>query len=81
VLPWQRTAKKVDENISEGLQIIASSLFDAQMAVDRGIASSASQALVGMIGNVVESVFITILVRKTEIDDVDLVAILMHAHE
>jgi hypothetical protein len=81
VLPWQQTAKKVDENISEGLQIIALSLFDAQMAVDRGIASSASQALVGMIGNVVESVFITILVCKTEIDDVDLVAILMHAHE
>jgi hypothetical protein len=73
--------KKVDENISKELQIIVLSLFDAQMAVDRGIASSASQALVGMIGNVVESVFITILVRKTKIDDVDLVAILMHAHE
>jgi hypothetical protein len=73
--------KKVDENISKELQIIVLSLFDAQMAVDRGIASSASQALVGMIGNVVESVFIMILVRKTKIDDVDLVAILMHAHE
>ena len=51
------------------------------MSVDAGIASSASQILIFAIRDVEVSLWITVLLGQTEIDDVDLVASLADAHE
>lgn len=56
-------------------------LTDAQVSVDRGIAGRAGQVLVLSVRDVEVSLGVTVLLRKTEINDVDLVATLANAHE
>ncbi len=42
-LPGQRATQKVHQDVTEGLQIVATALFAAQMCVDRGVAGSPGQ--------------------------------------
>jgi len=51
------------------------------VGVDGGIASSTSQVLVLPVWDVEVSLWVTVLLGETEIDNVDLVATLADAHE
>jgi hypothetical protein len=54
---------------------------DAQVGVDRGVTSSASQVLVLTVWDVEVSLRVAVLLGQTEINDVNLVAALADAHE
>ena len=54
---------------------------DAQMGVDGGITSRTSQVLVLTVRNVEVSLWITVFLGQTEIDNIDLVATLTDAHQ
>jgi hypothetical protein len=80
-LPRQSTTQEVHEDISERLKIISAGLLDTQVSVDRGVTSCTSQILVLAVRDVEMSLWITELLRETEIDDIDLVAPLANTHE
>ena len=54
---------------------------DAQVGVDGGITSSTSQVLVLTVWDVEVSLWVTVLLSKTEINDIDLVAALADTHQ
>ena len=80
-LPGERSTKEVHENVSQGLQIIATSLLDTQVSIDRGVTSGTSEVLVLSVGDVEVCLGVPVLLSKAEIDDVDLVAALANSHE
>lgn len=51
------------------------------MCIDASIASSAGQILVFAIRDMKVSLWVTILLGQTEVDDIDLIASLPNAHE
>lgn len=56
-------------------------LTNTKMSIDRGISGGTGKVLVLTVGNVEVSLGVTVLLGKTEIDDVDLVASLADTHE
>lgn len=58
-----------------------SSLTDAQVGVDRGIAGSAGQVLVFPVGDMLVCAGIAVLLGQAEVNDVDQVALLPQSHE
>lgn len=58
-----------------------SPLTDAQMCVNGGVASSASQVLVLPVGNVLMCAGIPVLLGQAKVYDVDQVALLAKAHQ
>jgi hypothetical protein len=60
---------------------VTSRLTDSQVSVDTGITSSASQVLVLTVRNVEVSLWVTVFLSETKVNDVDLVASLANAHE
>jgi hypothetical protein len=58
-----------------------SSLTNAQVGVDRGIAGSAGQVLVFPVGNMLVCAGIAVLLGQAEVNDVHQVAFLPQAHE
>ncbi|KAI6775375.1 hypothetical protein HG530_002133 [Fusarium avenaceum] len=80
-LPGERTTAKVEHDVTEGFHVVTTRLLNTQMSVNRGVASSTSQVLVLSVGNVEVSLWVSVLLGKTEIDNVDLVASLADAHE
>jgi hypothetical protein len=54
---------------------------DSQMGVDRSITGSTGQVLVLTVWDVEVSLWVSVLLGKTEINDVDLVSTLSNAHE
>src|SRR6266536_2784682 len=56
-------------------------LTDPQVGINRGITSSTGQVLVLPIRNVEVSLWVTVLLCQTEINDIDLVTALANAHE
>ena len=57
------------------------SLFDTQVSVDRSVTSSTSQVLVLPVGDVKMGLWVPVLLGKTEVNDIDLVATLANAHQ
>lgn len=80
-LPGKRTAEEVHKDVGEGLQVITTGLLDTQMRIDGGVASSTSQILVLPVWNVEMGLGVPVLLRKTKIDNVDLVSTLANAHK
>jgi hypothetical protein len=80
-LPWQGATAEVEHDIAERLHIITTRLFNAQVGVDARIASSASQVLVLTVWDVEVSLWVTVLLRQTKVNNVDLVSTLANAHE
>lgn len=80
-LPGKGTAEEVHEDISEGFEVITTSLLDAKMGVDGSVAGGTGQVLVLAVGDVKMSLGVTEFLCKAEIDDVDLVATLADAHQ
>jgi hypothetical protein len=54
---------------------------DAQMSVDGSITGSTGQVLILTVWDVEMSLGVTVLLGKTEINDIDLVTTLSYAHE
>jgi hypothetical protein len=80
-LPRERTAEEVHENVCERFKIIAAGLFNTQVSVDGGVASSTSQVLVLSVGDVKVGLRVPILLRETKVNDIDLVATLADSHQ
>lgn len=56
-------------------------LTDAKMCVDGSVASSSSKVLVLAVWNVEVCLWVAVLLREAEVDDIDLVAALANAHD
>ena len=80
-LPRKRTTTEVEHHIAQGLHIITTRLFDTKMCVDTGISSGTSQVFVLTVWNVEVSLWVAVLLGKTEINDVDLIPTFPDAHE
>mmetsp|Transcript_16937 Transcript_16937/g.33938 ORF Transcript_16937/g.33938 Transcript_16937/m.33938 type:complete len:319 (+) Transcript_16937:608-1564(+) len=80
-LPRQATAVEVHEHISEGLQIITTTLLDTQMRVDARVPRCPRQILVLPVRNMLVCLGIAILLCKPKIDDIDLVCFLAETHQ
>lgn len=80
-LPWESTTKEVHEDVGKGLEIITTSLLDAQVGVDGGVTGGTSQVLVLAVGNMEMGLWVTEFLRKTKVDNVDLVATFSNAHQ
>lgn len=80
-LPGQGATEEVHEDVSEGLQVITTSLLNAQVSVDGRVTSSTRKVLVLPVRDMEMGLGVPVLLRKTKIDDVDLVPALADAHE
>lgn len=80
-LPRERATEEVHENISERFKIIAAGLLDTQVGVDGGVTGSTSQVLVLSVGDVKVGLRVPVLLGKTKVDDIDLVATLSDPHQ
>lgn len=80
-LPRQRAAVEVHEHVAERLEIVATTLLDAHVRVDGGVAGRARQILVLAVGDVLVGARVAKLLGQTEIDYVDQVAFLGQAHQ
>jgi|SRR5712671_2908212 len=80
-LPRESSTKEIHEDIGKRLQIIAASLLHSQMGVDRRISGSSGQILVLAIGDMKMGLGIPVLLRKTKVNDIDLIAALANTHE
>jgi len=70
-LPWQSTAQEVHEDVTERLEIVATGLFAPEMGVDAHVSSGTGQRLAFPVRDVLLRLGVTILLRHTEVDDVD----------
>jgi len=80
-LPGEGSTEEVHEYVSERFEIIAASLLDTQVSVNRGVAGSTSQILVLSVRDVKVGFRVSVLLGKTEVDDIDLVATLPDSHQ
>ena len=79
-LPRELPAEEVEEHVDYGLQVVAAGLLDAQMRVDRRVASSADEVLlIGVLR--VASVLVAVPFGEPEVNHVDLVALLLVPHQ
>ena len=80
-LPRQRSLQEVDEDETDGLEVVTPTLLDAKMCIDTCIARRTRQRLVVLVGNVLTSLGIAIALRQAEVDDVNDVLLLPVANE
>ena len=96
-LPWERAAAEVKQDIPKRFHVITTRLLhgalitkcmndyrrltNAQVVIDRGISRSSSQVFFLTVWYVGVSVRVTVLLCKTKINDIDLMATLANAHE
>ena len=80
-LPGQRAAIEIHEYVAERLEIVTSTLLDAHVRVDGGVASGAGQILVLAVRNVLMGARVAELLGQTKVDDVDEVALLGETHQ
>ena len=62
-LPWQRSSKEVEEDVTQRLNVVSSRLLNPKMGVDAGIPCGSSQILVLAIRDVDVCLRIAILLR------------------
>jgi hypothetical protein len=80
-LPRKRSTTEVEHYVAQRLHVITTRLLHSQMSVDTGVASGTSQVLVLTVWNMEMSLGVTVFLRKTEVDNVDLVTTLPNAHQ
>jgi hypothetical protein len=80
-LAREGTAEEVRQHIGEGFEIIAAGLLDAQMGVDGRGSRRSGQVFVFSIRDVKMGLRVSELLRKTEINDIGLMATLANSHE
>jgi hypothetical protein len=80
-LPGKRATTEVEHHIAQGLHVITARLFDAKVCVDTSVPGGTSQVFVLTVRNVEVSLWVTVLLGQSKIDDVDLVTTLSDAHK
>lgn len=80
-LPGQGTTAEVEHNVTQGLHIVTTGLFDAKVGVDTGVTGSSGKVLVLTVGDVEVSLGVTVFLGKTKVNYVDLVSTLANAHQ
>ncbi|RNA37730.1 hypothetical protein BpHYR1_045692 [Brachionus plicatilis] len=71
-LPWQTSAQKIHDHVSDGLQVVSPALFAPQMGVYAHVPGRASQTLVLRISYVLTGLRIYVLLGKTKVYDTKL---------
>jgi hypothetical protein len=80
-LPGKNASEKVYKDIPEGLHVITSTLLNAKMSVDAGVAGSAGQVLVFPVRNVLVCSRITKFFGQAKVYGIDKVAFFAKAHQ
>jgi len=80
-LPWKGATAEVKHNVSQRLHVITTRLLDTQVGVDGGVTSSTGEVLVLTVWDVEVSLWVSVLLGQTKVDNVDLVASLANAHQ
>jgi len=70
-LPWQSTAQKVHEDVTKGLEIVATRLLASQMRVDTHVSSGSGERLALSVGNVLLGLGIAVLLGHSKVYNVD----------
>ena len=79
-LPGKRTLQEIQQDVANRLKIITSSLLNSNMRVDRSVASSACQALVVTVWNVLACLWVSVPFRESEVNHVNNVTLIVDAH-
>lgn len=74
-LPWKTSLEEVDQDVSDGLEIISSRLLHSQVIVDGRITRSTGEGSSFTLRNVLKSTRVAVTLGKTEINAVDEVAV------
>lgn len=80
-LPRQRTTAEIEHDIAEGFHVVSARLLYAEMGVDGGISRGTSEVFVLTVRDMKVRLGVPVLLRKAEVDDIDLIAALTDAHQ
>ena len=80
-LPREGATEEVHENVGKGLEVVPTGLLNTQVSVDGRVAGGTRQVLVLPVRDVQVRLRVPVLLRETEVDDVDLVTALANAHQ
>lgn len=80
-LPRECPTEEVHQNVGQRLKIVTASLLDAQVSIDRRITSSSSEVLVFSVRDVEVCLWVSELLGKPEVNDIDLIATLTDSHQ
>ena len=80
-LPRQLAFQKVEQDVANRLEVITTSLLDADVRVDRGVAGSSSQGLVVTVRDVLACLGVSVALRKTKINHVDHGGLIVDANQ
>ena len=80
-LPWEGTAEEVHQHVGKGFEIVMAGLLNTQMDVDVSVMSSSSQVFVLPVQDMKVHLWVPEFLCKTEINDIDLIAMFANAHE
>ncbi|KAL7554876.1 hypothetical protein ACHAWF_018693 [Thalassiosira exigua] len=70
-LPGEPALEEVDEDVADGLEVVAAGLLDAQVVVDGGVAGGAGEGPSLALGDVLEGAGVAVALRQAEVDAVD----------
>ena len=74
-IPWKRPTEEVDENVCEQFEIVTARLFHTEVTVKRGICNGAHKDMIVLSEwDMCMGSSVSVLIGKTKIDDVDLLA-------
>ena len=79
-LPRETASQKVEKDIAERLEIVATSLLYAEVRVQRRIPCSPCQVLVCAVGDMLERLGIAVLLAQPEVYDVHHMQLLSYTH-
>lgn len=74
-LPWKTSLEEVNQDVTNGLKIVTTGLFDTQVIIDGSITRSTGQRSTLTLGNVLKGSGVTVSLRQTEINAVDEVTV------
>ena len=77
-LPWQGSFKEIEQDVTNGLQVVSTGLLVTDVSADGGVSSCASKILALTEGNVL-TLRVLVALGETEIDNVDGVLGLLRA--
>jgi len=70
-LPGEAALEEVDEDVADGLEVVAAGLLDAKMVVDGGVTGGTGQGAALALGDVLEGAGVTVPLGKAKVDAVD----------
>ena len=80
-LPGEGAAEEVEEDVADGLEVIAAALLDTKVSADGAVAGGTGEVLALLVGDVLVGLGVAVLLGEAEVDDVDVVAALSGAHQ